>query len=96
VDNVGVAPIYRDYRFALRFQQGAAARVVELAADIRRWLPDLNWFRETVALPAEFQPGEVQVAAGIVDPVTQRPAVRFAIEETAADGWHPLTSVDVV
>jgi hypothetical protein len=96
VDNVGVAPIYRDYRFALRFKQNGVERVVESAQVLRGWMPDLTWFRETLALPEGFHPGEVEVSAGIVDPVTRRPVVRFAIEETAPDGWHPLTRIDLI
>lgn len=96
VDNVGVAPIYRDYRFALRFVQDGVERVVESAQDIRRWVPDLTWFREPFAFPAGFRAGEVEIFAGIINPATRRPVVRFAIEETEPDGWHPLTRLEVV
>jgi len=47
-------------------------------------------------LPVGFDLGEVVVSVGIIDPVTRRPVVRFAIGEVAPDGWHPLTSMDVV
>jgi len=95
VDNVGVAPIYRPYRLAYRLTQNGVERIVESAQDIRTWLPDLNGFSESIALPAGFQPGDVEVSVGIVDPVTRRPAVRFAIVETAPNGWHPLTNLEV-
>jgi len=38
----------------------------------------------------------VKVEAGLVDPLTQEARVRFAIEEILEDGWHPLTSMDVL
>jgi len=97
LDNIGVAPIYRPYKLAWRFTQGATERVVESAQDIRTWMPDQpTWFRETIVLPVGFDLGEVVVSVGIIDPVTRRPVVRFAIGEVAPDGWHPLTSMDVV
>ncbi|OGF49043.1 MAG: hypothetical protein A2044_01515, partial [Candidatus Firestonebacteria bacterium GWA2_43_8] len=38
-DNVGVAPIYRDYKAALRFTQGKKTKIIKLKEDIREWLP---------------------------------------------------------
>ena len=42
IDNKGVGPICRRYRFALRFSQGQSRRIVRLNQDIRRWLPALT------------------------------------------------------
>lgn len=89
------AYIANSYRLAYRFTQNGVERVVESSQDVRTWLPDLNWLSEIITLPAGFQPGDVEVSVGIVDPVTRRPVVRFAIEETAPDGWHPLTNLEV-
>jgi hypothetical protein len=33
---------------------------------------------------------------GIVHPETGKPVAKFAIEEVLADGWHPLTCMDVL
>lgn len=96
IDNVGVAPIYRPYKLALRFTQGRQSVVVHSTQDIRTWLPDHNWFEETVAMPATLSPGPVTVDIGIVDPATDQPRVRFAINEVAKDGWHPMTCMDVL
>ena len=95
VDNVGVAPIYRPYRLALRFRQGREGHVVPSKADIRQWMPDHTWFSEEIAFPPALQRGEVKVDLGIVDEAG-KPKVRFAIDEVTEDGWHPLTSMDVL
>ncbi|MFB3893699.1 MAG: DUF4832 domain-containing protein [Phycisphaerae bacterium] len=95
IDNKGVAPIYRPYRFALRFSQGKTHRVVRLKEDIRSWMPDLTSFAESFTFPAGLTRGEAKVSCGIVNAKDQ-PVVRLAIKATDADGWHPLTSVDVV
>ena len=95
VDNVGVAPLYHPYRLALRFRQGATAAVVLFANDPRRWLPEYTWFREDVVVPPALQRGEVKLDLGLVDATTLAPRVHFANEPVAADGWLPLTSLDV-
>jgi hypothetical protein len=96
VDNGGVAPIYRPYKLAFRFMQGKNSVVVHSAQDIRRWMPDHNWFEETITMPATLQRGEVKVAIGLVDPATDVPRVRFAVKPVEKDGWHPMTSMDVL
>jgi len=96
VDNVGVAPIYRPYRLAFRFRQGKRGDIVHSGQDIRTWMPEHTWFREPLRFPAGLSPGVVEVDMGIVHPATNKPVVRFAIEEVRADGWHPLTCMDVL
>jgi hypothetical protein len=96
IDNVGVAPIYRPYKLAFRFSQGKRREIVQLAADVRTWMPDNTWFAEEMTLPPSLERGEAKVDVAIVDPATNAPRVAFAIEETADDGWHPMTSIDVV
>ena len=95
VDNVGVAPIYRPYRLAFRFLQGREAHIVLSKADIRQWMPDHTWFSEEIEFPPALQRGETKVDLGIVDEAT-KPKVKFAIQQVTEDGWHPLTSMDVV
>jgi hypothetical protein len=100
IDNKGCAPIYKLYRFALRFTQAAqtkspAHHVVLLKQDIRGWMPDLNWFRETIAIPRGLKRGVADVSCAIVNSAN-RPVVKLAIKPLEKDGWHPLTHLDVV
>ena len=96
LDNVGVAPIYRPYRLALRFQQKDVAVIVPFDQDIRKWLPGLTWFRERVRVPEALRPGVAKVDMAIVDPKTTAPVVRFAVKEGLPDGWVPLRYLDVL
>ncbi|MBI3829107.1 MAG: DUF4832 domain-containing protein [Planctomycetes bacterium] len=93
-DNVGVAPIYRPYKLALRFKQGKTAHVVPFEQDIRTWLPGHNWFSEELTVPQALERGDTKVALGIVDE-SHQPRVWFAIDEKLDEGWHPLTGVEV-
>ena len=95
IDNKGVAPIYRNYRLALRFTQGRAHRIVRLKQDVRRWMPDLTYFSEAFTFPRGLKRGAAAVSCAIVDNAN-RPAVKLAVKPIGADGWHPLTHVDVV
>ena len=96
VDNVGAAPIYRPYRFAYYFQQGEQEEVVWSKADIRKWPPGHNWFRDRITIPRSLARGEVRFGVGIVDPETNTPKVALAIKERCEDGWHRLTWMEVV
>lgn len=95
IDNVGSAPIYRPYRLALRFRQRGRNVVVPLKHDIRGWLPGHRWFAEKVALPRGLKPGEAKVDLAIIG-ANGRPRVWFAIEGETVDGWHALTSIDIL
>jgi hypothetical protein len=94
-DNVGVAPIYRDYVLALRFRQGEQHGIVELSPDLRKWLPGQTYFEQHIVVPDFLEPGVAAVDMAIVDRATHEPRVRLAIEGVLEDGWHPLTHVDV-
>jgi len=96
IDNQGVAPIYRPYKFAFRFRQGKKEEVVMFKQDIRKWLPDHTWFKESIVFPKGFEKGEVKIDAGIVDEKTEKPVVKLAIKELLPDGWHPMTSIDAL
>ena len=66
-----------------------------LRQDVRQLLPDLTHFRESFAFPAGLEPGEAKVSLGIIDSC-EKPVVRLAVKAVDADGWHPLTSIDVL
>ncbi len=99
-ENVGVAPPYRDYRVALRLRctNGTEAKPIIAASDtsIRGWLPGARKTDLKVSLPATIGSGTYELAIGIVDPVSQAPAVRLAIGGRDADGWYPVSRVRVV
>jgi hypothetical protein len=93
IDNVGCAPIYRPYRLAVRFRQGARSKVVCLTADIRKWMSGHTYFEESIVVPRGLAKGEAKIDLVIVDD-REQPKVWFAIQGKTADGWHPMTSMD--
>lgn len=95
IENVGVAPIYRRYDFALRFRQDSKEEIVTLDdVDIRTWLPGDEWIATDIDLPKGFRQGAVEVAAGLID-AGQQAKVRFAVKEQFKDNWVDLGRIDV-
>jgi hypothetical protein len=95
-ENVGVAPPYRDYRPAIRLAAAGAKPIVAVAdTSIRGWLPGSQATKTTVQLPKTVRPGRYDVAIGLVDPATKLPAVRLAIEGRDAEGWYPVSRLEI-
>jgi len=96
IENVGVAPIYRRYDFALRLRQGDRAEILPLEdVDVRTWLPGDVWLDEQIRLPAGFRPGPADLSVGLIDPQTKEAKVSFAVVERYSDRWTPLGWVQV-
>ncbi len=105
IENVGVAPIYRRYDFALRLRQGQREAVLPLKhVDIRTWLPGDVWLDEQIAVPAYlpeagrpegFSPGWAELSAGLIDPITREAKVSFAVQQRYSDRWAPLAGIEI-
>ena len=95
IENVGVAPIYRQYTFAVRATQGNRVHYHHSPADIRTWLPGDTCLHESVSLPKGFGAGSVMLHVAVVDPATHAPKVRFASGAVDPDGWLPLGAIEI-
>ena len=94
-ENKGVAPIYRDYKFAIRLKNEKRTEVIATNADIRTWLPGDIVFEEKLYIPHDMPTGEYQLEIGIVDPVAFDPRVKLAIEGVNKDGWYSMGLIRV-
>jgi len=90
-----VAPLYRNYRLAFRLTQGEVREIVISPAKVTSWLPGDTWLDEKRPLPPTLRAGPVTVEVALIDEQTATPRVQFAIEPVAADGWHPLTTIEI-
>jgi Domain of unknown function (DUF4832) len=92
--NSGVAPVYRPYNLAIGFAAGGGQAVVQVPADVRKWLPGDTVVEEAIALP-EMKPGEYRLRVALLDPASGKPAIRLGIAGRTADGWYDLGPVSV-
>lgn len=93
--NAGVAPIYRKYRLAVELQSANGSAVIKIPVDIRKWLPGDAVVDRPLYVPRRLKPGTYRFRVAMLDPRTQQPAIRFAIEGRQPDGWYDLGSLTV-
>ena len=94
-ENEGVAPFYYPWPVHLALMNAAHQVVAESPthADIRTWLPGRFTLTTEMAVPA--RPGQYLLALGVVDPMTNRPDLKFANTLPVVQGWAVLTSLQV-
>ena len=64
-------------------------------AEIRDWLPGDSLYDATVSVPADLPAGQYDLAIGLLDPRSDDPRVKLAIEGRGADGWYRLAEIKV-
>lgn len=95
-ENKGVAPIYKDYKFAIRLKNNKNITMLVTSADIRDWMPGDVIFEEKLYIPLNTPKGEYQIEIAVVDPVSQTPRVKLAIEGINNDGWYSMGKIKVL
>jgi len=94
-ENIGVAPIYKDYKFTVRLRNGQKTIHLSTAADMRNWLPGDIQYDENLFIPFNAPLGKYQVDIAVVSPVSYEPRVKLAIDGMAADGWYPMGEITI-
>lgn len=94
-ENKGVAPCYHPFRLALRMKRQEDCVVIPLRADLRQWLPGDAVCDGAVDVPAEVSAGQYDLDIGILDPRSDQPRVKLAIENRLPDGWYRMGTVRV-
>ncbi len=91
--NEGVAPFYYPWplELALIDESGTLAARLSLEGDVRNWLP--GNFETAGRAVVTLSPAHYQLALGIIDPWSRRPAVRFANGLPVHEGWTVLSTV---
>ena len=93
--NGGVAPVYYDYELVLQLRSGSAQAYIPTRANVRDWLPGDAVYDDTLYAPVSLRPGTYRVRIALLDPLTNEPAIRLAIEGRQQDGWYDLGEVKV-
>ena len=94
-ENKGVAPIYKDYKFALRLKNQKRTEVLIPHAYLPGWLPGDVVYDEILYIPYDMPTGTYQLEIAIVSPVSYEPRLKLAISGVNEDGWYPMGEIIV-
>jgi len=92
-ENKGVAPIYKDYKFAVRLKNPERTEILSTCAYLPGWLPGDIVHDEILYIPHDMPTGAYQLEIAIVSPVSYEPRVKLAIAGVNEDGWYPLGKI---
>ncbi len=104
--NAGTAPPYHERTLTWRLRStdggGEEARLASGQADIRGWLPGTTDVVDHVAVPADLPAGTYSIDVALLDRAGEEPdtdplpPLRLAIDGRDADGWYPVSAIDVL
>ncbi|MFO7670094.1 MAG: DUF4832 domain-containing protein [Bacteroidales bacterium] len=92
-ENKGVAPVYRNFRFALRLKNQEKTEVLVTDANLLTWLPGDIVYNDKVFLPHDFPEGAYDLELAIISPTTHEPKVKLAIKGVNEEGWYPMGKI---
>jgi hypothetical protein len=92
-ENKGVAPIYKDYKFAVRLKNRERTEILVTSAYLPGWLPGDIVNDEILYIPYDMPAGTYQLEIAIVSPVSYEPRVKLAIAGVNEDGWYPMGEI---
>ena len=90
-----VAPIYKEYKFAVRLKNTQKTLVLPTSANLTEWLPGDAVHDEKLYIPFDMPLGKYQVEIAVVSPVSYEPRVKLAIEGITADGWYSIGEIEI-
>jgi hypothetical protein len=93
--NAGIAPVYAEYDLKLQLRSSKTSTRISIPVDVRKWLPGDAVFDGTVYIPDDLPDDTYEVRVAMLDPRTERPAIRFAIEGRQDDGWYAVGQLTV-
>ena len=94
-ENVGVAPIYREYLFAVRLRNDQKTIILPTDAKLTQWLPGDILHNQNLYIPFDAPLGKYQLEVAIVSPASFEPRVQLAIEGKTGDGWYTIGEIEV-
>jgi len=92
-ENKGVAPVYRNYRLALRLKSPEKKKVLVTDANLLTWLPGDIVYDDKVFLPHDMPEGTYDLELAIIAPATHEPKVKLAISGLNEEGWYPMGKI---
>jgi hypothetical protein len=93
--NAGVSPVYYPYILAIQLSGSQSTALIRTTADVRQWLPGDAVYETPVYVPDSLKPGTYRLRIGLLDPRTEVPAIKLAVQGRQPDGWYDLGEIVV-
>jgi hypothetical protein len=94
-ENIGVAPIYKEYLFAVRLRNEQKTIILPTSAKLTEWLPGDILHHENLFIPHDAPLGKYRMEVAIVSPVSFEPRVKLAIDGRTDDGWYNIGDIEI-
>lgn len=94
-ENVGVAPLYKGYRLAMRVKGQQRTELFMTDANLLQWLPGDIVYDQQFKLPETLPAGRYSIDIALLSPSTIQPAVKLAIKGITPDGWYKMGDIEV-
>ncbi len=94
INNVGVAPIYKDIPFCIRLSSPSASYVFKTDVKVRDWFPGKSESKTEILLPKDIKRGDYTVEVGIVREVT--PRIYFATDAKRDGSYYAVGNLTVI
>jgi hypothetical protein len=94
-ENKGVAPIYKDYKFAVRLKNHDKTEIFVTSAYLPDWLPGDIVHDEILYIPKDLPAGTFKIEIAIVSPVSYESRIKLAIKGVNDEGWYPMGEIVV-
>jgi hypothetical protein len=96
--NVGVGKLYRRYGLALYLLDpsgGVACRQIQAEIDPTGWLPGDFSVTGSLNVPPTLRAGRYTLGAALIDPTTDKPAIRLACDAAQVERLYRLSELSV-
>ena len=96
-ENIGVAPIYKNYPIELYLVDSLQNVVFtkRLDRDLRTWLPGAHSLDVTMNVPRTLKTGKYAIGIAMVDASSRKPAIRFPMNAAETNGIYHVSEVIV-
>ena len=94
-ENIGVAPIYKEYLFAVRLRNDQKTIVLPTNAKLTEWMPGDILHNEHLFIPHDAPLGKYRMEVAIVSPVSHEARVKLANEGMTEDGWYFIGDIEI-
>ena len=94
-ENIGVAPVYKAYLFAVRLRNDQQTVILPTNATLTEWMPGDILHNEHLYVPHDIALGKYRLELAVVSPVSFEPRVKLAIEGKTADGWYDMGEIEI-